>query len=140
MKMKSSKILISAAVIACLVVGVQVVGAQQASAEKNVELVLGSDKIKTKNKIFELGNGLAAAVALNAKRVAVFIYATKGSKDNLKRITAKKRAVKLAIVSGKALKKDKKRDKVLGLMTLGSTKMKPDWVVLVVRPKPPKGV
>ena len=25
-------------------------------------------------------------------------------------------------------------------MTLGSTKKKPNWVVLVVRPKPPKGV
>ena len=143
--MKSSRILISATVIAGLVVGVQVVGvqvagAQQASAAENVELVLGSDKIKTKNKIFELGNGLAAAVALNAKGVAVFNYATKGSKDNLKRITAKKRAINLAIVSGKVLKKDKKRGKVLGLMTLGSTKKKPDWVVLVVRPKPPKGV
>ena len=105
--MKFSKVLISAAMIAGLVFGVQIAGAQQASAAETVEFVLGSDKIKTKNKIFDLGMGLAAAVALNAEGVAIFNYATKGSKDNLKRITAKKRAINLAIVSGKVLKKDK---------------------------------
>ena len=90
--MKNSRVVISAAMIAGLVLVAQVVGAPQASAAETVELVLGSDKIKTKNKIFDLGMGLAAAVALNAEGVAGFNYATKGSKDNLKRITAKKRA------------------------------------------------
>ena len=39
-----------------------------------------------------------------------------------------------------ALEKFKGRKNVLGIMTLGSTRKNPDWVVLVVRPKPPKGV
>ncbi len=103
-----------------------------------VELVLGTDGIKS--KLFALGNGIATAVALNADGVEVYNYATKGSKDNLKRITKKKRAINLAAVRLKALEKSKLRKKVMGVMTLGSTRKNPDWVVLVVRPKPPKGV
>lgn len=103
-----------------------------------VELVLGTDG--TKSPLFAMGNGIATAIALNAEGVAVFNYSTKGSKDNLKRLTKKKRAINLAAVSLGALEKFKDRNKVLGIMTLGSTRKKPDWVVLVVRPKPPKGV
>ncbi len=103
-----------------------------------VELVLGT--AGTKSPIFGMGNGIAMAVALNADGVAVFNYSTKGSKDNLKRLTKKKRAINLAAVSLGALEKFKGRKNVLGIMTLGSTRKNPDWVVLVVRPKPPKGV
>ena len=133
MKMKTSKVLLTAAMIAGLLGS-----ALQAAAAGPVELVFGTDKIKS--KLFKMGVGLSAAIALNADGVVVFNYSTKGSKDNLKRLTAKKRAINLAVVSGKALKNAKQRDKVLAVMTLGSTKKKPDWVVLVVRPKPPKGV
>ena len=114
-------------------------GGTMASGDDDpVELVLGTDGIKS--PLFGMGNGLSAAVALNAKGVAVFNYATKGTKDNLKRLTKKKRAINLAAVLARGLGKSKLRAKVQGVATLGSTKKNPDWVILVVRPKPPKGV
>ena len=103
-----------------------------------VELVLGTDS--EKSPLFGMGNGIATAVALGAEGVAVYNYSTKGAKDNLKRISKKKRAINLAAVPLRALEKSKNRNKVQGLMMLGSTRKKPDWVALVVRPKPPKGV
>lgn len=103
-----------------------------------VELVLGTDK--TSSPIFAMGNGLATAVALSSDSVSVFNYSTKGTKDNLKRITKKKRAINLAAVMLRGLEKSKLRKKVMGLAMLGSTRKNPDWVALVVRPKPPKGV
>ena len=138
MKANFAKVLI-AGVLAVGLVGCAGSGGQSGGQSDNpVELVLGTDGIKS--PLFGMGNGLSTAMALNAKGVAVYNYATKGTKDNLKRLTKKKRAINLAAVLAKGLGKSKLRSKVQGVATLGSTKKKPDWVILVVRPKPPKGV
>lgn len=109
-----------------------------ALAEGQIELVIGTDS--TKSKLFAMGNGLATAVALGGKRVAVYNYATKGAKDNLTRIAKKKRAINLAAVPAKALAKAgaEQRKAISGLMALGAEGG--DTVLLVVRNATPKGV
>ena len=100
--------------------------------------MLGTDS--NDSDLFKMGNVLATAVALNTDAVAVYNYSTKGSKDNLKRIAKKRRAINLAAVTLKALEKFKKRKAVQGVVMLGSTRKNPDWVALVVRVKAPKGI
>ena len=108
------------------------------AADGPVELVIGTGS--TKSKLFAMGNGVATAVALNGQGVSVYNYATKGAKDNLKRISKKKRAINLAAVPAKALAKAdaKQLKEISGLMALGSDMG--DTVLLVVRNKAPKGV
>ena len=103
-----------------------------------VELVIGTDS--NTSDLFKMGNGLATAVALNSDALAVYNYATKGSKDNLKRIAKKKRAINLAAVRLKELETLKKRQAIEAVVMLGSTRKNPDWVALVVRARAPKGV
>ncbi|MEE8332871.1 MAG: hypothetical protein V3R85_03400 [Alphaproteobacteria bacterium] len=108
------------------------------AADGQIELVIGTGSIK--GKIFAMGNGVATAVALGGKGVAIYNYATKGAKDNLKRISKKKRAINLAAVPAKSLAKAgaKQLKAISGLMSLGTHKG--DTVLLVVRNKAPKGV
>lgn len=138
MKMKTITTLLAAVAMLGLAGCAAETASSGGGGDDPVELVLGTDS--EKSPLFGMGTGIANAIALGAKGVAVFNYSTKGAKDNLKRITKKKRAINLAAVPLRALEKSKNRKKVMGLMMLGSTRKKPDWIALVVRPKPPKGV
>ena len=107
-------------------------------AADDIELVLGSGG--TSEPVFAIGNGISNAVVLNASGVKVYNYGTKGDKDNLKRISGKRRPINMALVTAKGLAKAKKGQikAVSGIMAVGSVKGEP--VLLIVRNKAPKGV
>lgn len=131
---KITKLIAALAAVALL--GAAPVGT--ALAEGQIELVIGTGS--TKSKLFAMGNGLATAVAVGGKGVAVYNYATKDAKDNLSRISKKKRAINLAAVPAKALAEapEKQRKTISGLMALGPDGG--DTVLLVVRNATPRGV
>jgi hypothetical protein len=108
------------------------------ASAQNIDLVLGSGS--TNGKVFAAGNAMSVAVALKGDGFALFNYGTKGSKENLKRISSKKRAINFAAVTVKALGKAKTKQlkAISGLMALGKTKG--GTLLLVVRNKAPKGV
>jgi hypothetical protein len=110
----------------------------QSVAMEEIELVIGS--AGTKSKLFEAGNGISMASVIGAKGVKVYNYGTKGDKDNLKRISKKKRAINLALVSAKGLAaaSAKQKKAISGLMAIG--KHDGDIVLLIARNKAPKGV
>jgi hypothetical protein len=107
-------------------------------AMDEIELVVGS--AGTKSKLFEAGNGISMASVIGANGVKVYNYGTKGDKDNLKRISKKKRAINLALVSAKGLAaaSDKQKKAISGLIAIG--KHKGDTILLIARNKAPKGV
>lgn len=109
-----------------------------ASIAADLELVVGSGS--TSGELFRAGSGLSVASVMHGKGIKIYNYGTKGDKDNIKRLTKKKRAINLALVSAKGLAKanDKQKKAMSGLMAVG--KSKGDTVLLIVRNKGPKGV
>jgi len=107
-------------------------------AMDEIELVVGS--AGTKSKLFDAGNGISMASVIGAKGVKVYNYGTKGDKDNLKRISKKKRAINLALVSAKGLAaaSAKQKKAISGLMAVGM--FKGDTILLIARNATPKGV
>jgi len=121
--------------IAMLAVAVQ---PAQTMAMEDVELVVGT--AGTDHPLFAAGNGISMASVVSAKGVKVYNYGTKGDKDNMKRISKKKRAINLALVSGKGLAaaNDKMKKEVSGLIAVGQHKG--DTILLIARNKAPKGL
>ena len=103
-----------------------------------LELVLGTGS--TKGKLFAAGSAISMASVLEGKEIKVYNYGTKGGKDNIKRISKKKRAINFALVTAKDLAKAKAKQlkAFSGLMALG--KAKGETVLLIVRNKAPKKV
>ena len=103
-----------------------------------LELVLGTGS--TKGKLFAAGSAISMASVVEGKGIKVYNYGTKGGKDNIKRISKKKRAINFALVTAKELAKagEKQRKAISGLMALG--KAKGETVLLIVRNKAPKKV
>jgi hypothetical protein len=103
-----------------------------------LELVIGTGG--TSSAAFIAGNGISIASVLYAKGIKIYNYGTKGDKDNIKRLTKKKRAINLALVSTKGIAKASEKEKkgMSGLLALGNEKG--DAILLVVRNKAPKGV
>ena len=110
----------------------------QTAVAAEMELVLGTGS--TKGELFAAGSAISIASVLQAKGVKVYNYGTKGGKDNIKRISKKKRAINFGLVTAKDLSKaEKKQLKAFsGLMALG--KAKGQTVLLIVRNKAPKKV
>ena len=79
-------------------------------------------------------------VALRWTRPWVYNYGTKGDKDNLKRISGKRRPLNFALVTAKGLAGGKKGElkAVSGIMAVGSVKGEP--LLLIVRNQAPKGL
>jgi hypothetical protein len=111
--------------------------AQVAQAD-DIELVLGTDKID--GELFAAGTAISIASALEAKGMKIFNYSTKGGNDNIKRISKKKRAINLGLVTAKDLAKasGKQLKAISGLLAMG--KAKGQTVLLIVRNKAPKKV
>lgn len=111
--------------------------AQMAQANE-IELVLGTDKID--GELFAAGTAISVASALQAKGVKIFNYSTKGGKDNIGRISKKKRAINLGLVTAKDLAKAKGKQlkAISGLLAMGQAKGQ--TVLLIVRDKAPKKV
>ena len=103
-----------------------------------MELVLGTGSID--GKLFAAGNAISIASVLQGKGVKVYNYGTKGGKDNIKRISKKKRAINFGLVTAADLGKAKPKQlkAVSGLMAIGKAKGK--TVLLIVRNKAPKKV
>ena len=110
----------------------------QNSVAADVELVIGSGDIK--GDLFAAGNAISIASALNGKGFKVYNYGTKGGKDNIKRVTKKKKSINFGMVTAKDLSKAKAKQikKLRGLMSLGTLKGK--QILLIVRNKAPKKV
>ena len=120
------------------VIILNVAGHPQKAFASDVELVLGTGSIK--GKLFAAGNAISASSVLYGKGVKVYNYGTKGGKDNVKRVTKKKKSISLGIVAAKDLSKAKAKQikKLSGLMSLGTLKGK--QVLMIVRNKAPKKV
>ena len=131
------KLIRTVAALASILV-VSLAGQPSKSYAADMELVIGTGNIK--GKLFAAGNAISIASALHAKGIKIFNYATKGGKDNIKRITKKKKAINLALVTSKDLAKAKAKQikKLSGLMAIGSLKGK--QILLIVRNKAPKKV
>ena len=110
----------------------------QTVSAADMELVIGTGN--TKGKLFAAGVAISMASVLQGKGVKVYNYGTKGGKDNIKRISKKKRAINFGLVTAKDLTKAKKKQikAFSGLMALG--KAKGQTVLLIVRNKSPKKV
>ena len=110
---------------------------QTANAQE-LELVIGTGS--TKGKLFAAGSAISMASVLQGKGIKVYNYGTKGGKDNIKRISKKKRAINFGLVTAKDLSKAKAKQlkAISGLMALG--KSKGETVLLIVRNKAPKKV
>lgn len=110
----------------------------QTVSATELELVLGTGS--TKGTLFAAGSAISIASVLQGKGIKVYNYGTKGGKDNIKRISKKKRAINFGLVTAKDLSKagDKQRKAFSGLMALG--KAKGETVLLIVRNKAPKKV
>ena len=117
-----NKLLKSLAALAAIVV-ISASGQHQAVAA-DMELVIGTGNIK--GKLFAAGNAISVASVLHGKGVKVYNYGTKGGKDNIKRISKKKRAINFGLVSAKDLGKAKKKQlkAIRGLMAVGKAKGK----------------
>ena len=122
----------------CLILGFVITSGISNSAANELELVVGTGG--TASAAFSAGNGMSIASVMHGKGIKIYSYGTKGDKDNIKRLTKKKRAINLAIVSSKGLAKanDKQKKGISGLIALG--KAKGDTLLLLVRNKAPKGV
>lgn len=122
----------------CLILGFVIASGMSNSAANELELVVGTGG--TSSAAFSAGNGMSIASVIHGKGIKIYNYGTKGDKDNIKRLTKKKRAINLAIVSAKGLAKanDKQKKGMSGLIALG--KAKGDTILLIVRNKAPKGV
>lgn len=122
----------------CLILGFVIASGMSNSAANELELVVGTGG--TSSAAFSAGNGMSIASVIHGKGIKIYNYGTKGDKDNIKRLTKKKRAINLAIVSAKGLAKanDKQKKGMRGLIALG--KAKGDTILLIVRNKAPKGV
>jgi hypothetical protein len=103
-----------------------------------LELVLGTGNIN--GKLFAAGSAISVASVVEGKGIKVYNYGTKGGKDNIARISKKKRAINFALVTAKDLAKAKEaqRKTFSGLMALG--KAKDETVLLIVRNEAPKKV
>jgi hypothetical protein len=110
----------------------------QTAVAADLELVLGTGN--TNGKLFAAGSAISMASVIEGKGIKVYNYGTKGGKDNIKRISKKKRAINFALVTVKDLTKakEKQRKAFSGLMALG--KSKGEMVLLIVRNKAPKKV
>ena len=122
----------------CLILGFVIASGMSNSAANELELVVGTGG--TSSAAFSAGNGMSIASVIHGKGIKIYNYGTKGDKDNIKRLTKKKRAINLAIVSAKGLAKanDKQKKGMRGLIALG--KAEGDTILLIVRNKAPKGV
>jgi len=122
----------------CLILGFVIASGMSNSAANELELVVGTGG--TSSAAFSAGNGMSIASVIHGKGIKIYNYGTKGDKDNIKRLTKKKRAINLAIVSAKGLAKanDKQKKGMSGLIALG--KAEGDTILLIVRNKAPKGV
>ena len=122
----------------CLILGFVITFGISNTAANELELVVGTGG--TSSAAFSAGNGMSIASVMHGKGIKIYSYGTKGDKDNIKRLTKKKRAINLAIVSAKGLAKanDKQKKGMSGLIALG--KAKGDTLLLVARNKAPKGV
>jgi hypothetical protein len=122
----------------CLILGFVITSGMSNSAANELELVVGTGG--TSSAAFSAGNGMSIASVIHGKGIKIYNYGTKGDKDNIKRLTKKKRAINLAIVSAKGLAKanDKQKKGMSGLIALG--KAEGDTILLIVRNQAPKGV
>ena len=122
----------------CLILGFVIASGMANSAANELELVVGTGG--TSSAAFSAGNGMSIASVIHGKGIKIYNYGTKGDKDNIKRLTKKKRAINLAIVSAKGLAKanDKQKKGMSGLIALG--KAEGDTILLIVRNKAPRGV
>ena len=111
---------------------------QHQAVAADMELVIGTGNIK--GELFAAGNAISIASVLQGKGVKVYNYGTKGGKDNIKRISKKKRAINFGLVTAANLGKAKPKQlkAIRGLMAVGSAKGK--TVLLIVRNKAPKKV
>ena len=130
------KLMKTLAALAAIVV-MSVTGQQQAVAA-DMELVLGTGDIK--GSLFAAGNAISIASVLQGKGVKVYNYGTKGGKDNIGRLSKKKRAINFGLVTAADLGKAKPKQlkAIRGLMAVGKDKGK--TVLLIVRDKAPKKV
>ncbi|MDA1325275.1 MAG: hypothetical protein O3C34_11045 [Proteobacteria bacterium] len=103
-----------------------------------LELILGTGDVS--GKLFAAGSAMSMASVVEGKGIKVYNYGTKGGKDNIKRIAAKKRAINFALVTAKDLAKadEKARKAFSGLMAVG--KAKGENVLLIVRNQAPKKI
>ena len=110
----------------------------QTAVAAELELVLGTGN--TNGKLFAAGSAISMASVIEGKGIKVYNYGTKGGKDNIKRISKKKRAINFGLVTAKDLSKAKGKQlkEFSGLMALG--KAKGETVLLIVRNKAPKKV
>jgi hypothetical protein len=110
----------------------------QTAAASELELILGTGN--TNSKLFAAGSAISMASVIQGKGIKVYNYGTKGGKDNIKRISKKKRAINFGLVTAKDLAKakEKQRKQFSGLMALG--KAKGETILLIVRNKAPKKV
>jgi hypothetical protein len=133
--MKNKLLKSLAAMTAIMVLSVS--GQHQAIAA-DMELVIGTGSIK--GNLFAAGNAMSVASVLQGKGVKVYNYGTKGGKDNIKRISKKKRAINFGLVTAGDLGKAKKKqlNAIRGLMAIGESKGK--TMLLIVRNKAPKKV
>ncbi len=131
-----NKLMKSLTALAAIVV-ITASGQPQANAA-DLELVLGTGNIK--GELFAAGNAISIASVLQGKGVKVYNYGTKGGKDNIKRISKKKRAINFGLVTAKDLSKAKKKQlkAFSGIMAIG--KAKGSEILLIVRNKAPKKV
>ena len=131
-----NKLMKTLAALAAIVV-MSVTGQQQAVAA-DMELVLGTGDIK--GSLFAAGNAISIASVLQGKGVKVYNYGTKGGKDNIGRLSKKKRAINFGLVTAADLGKAKPKQlkAIRGLMAVGKDKGK--TVLLIVRDKAPKKV
>ena len=108
----------------------------QTAAAEGMELVIGT---AGKGTLFAAGDAISMASVIQGKGIKVYNYGTKGGKDNIKRISKKKRAINFGLVTAKDLSKAKTKQlkAFSGLMALG--KEKGATVLLIVRNKAPKG-
>ena len=107
-------------------------------AAAELELVLGSGS--TSGRLFAAGSAISMASVIEGKGIKVYNYGTKGGKDNIARISKKKRAINFAMVTAKDLAEaaEDQRKAFSGLMVLGKTKS--ETVLLIVRNRPPSKV
>lgn len=133
-----SKLIKTFAALAAIAVVTGIGQPTQAVSAAELELVLGTGN--TKGKLFSAGTAISMASVLQGKGIKVYNYGTKGGKDNIKRISKKKRAINFGLVTAKDLSKakEKQRKAFSGLMALG--KAKGETVLLIVRNKAPKKV
>jgi len=109
-----------------------------AAIADELELVLGTGN--TKSPLFAAGSGISMASVVVGKGIKVYNYGTKDGKDNIARISKKKRAINFALVTAKDLAeaKEAQRKTFSGLMALG--KAKGETVLLIVRNQAPTKV